>query len=75
MPLDPVTLGIASSVVTGIIGGGAARRRKRAAQAEARRLQNKLNHLENSRQAIIDPFRGIQDISGMAMDRSSLSLM
>ena len=71
MPLDPVTLGIASSVVTGIIGGGAARRRKRAAQHEARRLQNKLNHLENSRQAIIDPFRGIQDISGMAMDRSS----
>ena len=71
MPLDPVTLGIASSVVTGIIGGGAARRRKRAAQREARRLQNKLNHLENSRQAIIDPFRGIQDISGMAMDRSS----
>jgi len=69
--MDPVTLGIASSVVSGIIGGGAARRRKRAAQAEARRLQNKLNHLENSRQAIIDPFRGIQDISGMAMDRSS----
>ena len=26
MPLDPVTLGIASSVVTGIFGGGAARR-------------------------------------------------
>jgi len=71
MPLDPVTLGIASSVVTGIFGGGAARRAKRRAQREAKRLQNKLNHLENNRQAIIDPFRGIQDISGMALDRSS----
>ena len=70
MPLDPVTLGIASSVVSGIFGGGAARRAKRKAQREAKRLQNKLNHLENNRQAIIDPFRGIQDISGMAVDRS-----
>ena len=70
MPLDPVTLGIASSVVTGIFGGGRARRAKRKAQREAKRLQNKLNNLENNRQAIIDPFRGIQDISGMAVDRS-----
>ena len=70
MPLDPVTLGIASSVITGIFGGGRARRAKRKAQREARRLKNKLNNLENNRQAIIDPFRGIQDISGMAVDRS-----
>jgi len=70
MPLDPVTLGIASSVVSGIFGGGAARRAKRKAQREAKRLQNKLNNLENNRQAIIDPFRGIQDVSGMAVDRS-----
>ena len=70
MPIDPVTLGIASSVITGIFGGGRARRAKRKAQREARRLKNKLNNLENNRQAIIDPFRGIQDISGMAVDRS-----
>ena len=68
--IDPVTLGIASSVITGIFGGGRARRAKRKAQREAKRLRNKLNNLENNRQAIIDPFRGIQDISGMAVDRS-----
>jgi hypothetical protein len=69
--MSAAVIGIASSVVTGIFGGAAARRAKRKAAREAKRLQNKLNHLENNRQAIIDPFRGIQDISGMAMDRSS----
>jgi hypothetical protein len=69
--MSAAVIGIASSVVSGIFGGAAARRAKRRAAREAKRLQNKLNHLENNRQAIIDPFRGIQDISGMAMDRSS----
>jgi hypothetical protein len=71
MPLDPVTLGIASSVVTGIFGGGAARRAKRKAQREVKRLSAKLNALENSRQAIINPYEGITDLSGMVVDRSS----
>ena len=69
--MSAAVIGIASSVVSGIFGGAAARRAKRKAAREAKRLQNKLNHLENNRQAIIDPFRGIQDISGMAMDRSA----
>jgi len=69
--MSAAVIGIASSVVSGIFGGAAARRAKRRAAREAKRLQNKLNHLENNRQAIIDPFRGIQDISGMALDRSS----
>jgi hypothetical protein len=71
MPLDPVTLGIASSVVTGIFGGGAARRAKRKVQREVKRLSAKLNALENSRQAIINPYEGITDLSGMVVDRSS----
>ncbi len=69
--IDPVTLGIASSVVTGLFGGGAARRAKRKAQREAKRLQNKLNALENSRQAIINPYENQVDLSGMITDRSS----
>ena len=69
--MDPVTLGIASSVVTGIFGGGAARRAKRKAQREVKRLSAKLNALENSRQAIINPYEGITDLSGMVVDRSS----
>ena len=69
--MSAAVIGIASSVVSGIFGGAAARRAKRRAAREAKRLQNKLNHLENNRQAIIDPFRGVQDISGMATDRSA----
>ena len=69
--MDPVTLGIASSVVTGIFGGGAARRAKRRAAREVKRLSAKLNALENSRQAIINPYEGITDLSGMVVDRSS----
>ena len=57
--------------MTGIFGGGAARRAKRKAQREVKRLSAKLNALENSRQAIINPYEGITDLSGMAVDRSS----
>ena len=71
MPLDPVTLGIASSVVTGIFGGAAAKRAKRAAQRRKKRLEAKLNFLENNRQEIKNPFRDIMDISSMATDRSA----
>ena len=71
MGLDPVTLGIASSVVTGIFGGGAARRAKRNAAREAKRLKAKLNFLENNRQEIKNPFRDITSVAGMATDRSA----
>jgi len=73
MPIDPVSaaLGIGGSVLSGILGGGAARRAKRRAQAEARRLKGKLEFLENNRQAIINPYEGISDLSGMVTDRSA----
>ena len=73
MPIDPVSaaLGIGGSVLSGILGGGAARRAKRRAQAEARRLKGKLEFLENNRQAIINPYEGITDLSGMITDRSA----
>ena len=69
--MDPVTLGIASSVVTGLFGGGAARRAKRKAAREAARLQNKLTALENSRQAIINPYENQVNLAGMITDKSS----
>ena len=71
--IDPVSaaLGIGGSVLSGILGGGAARRAKRRAQAEARRLKGKLEFLENNRQAIINPYEGISDLSGMVTDRSA----
>jgi len=73
MPIDPVSaaIGIGGSVLSGILGGSAAKRAKRRAQAEARRLKGKLEFLENNRQAIINPYEGISDLSGMVTDRSS----
>ena len=68
--MDPVTLGIAASAISGIIGGAAAKKAKRAAARKAKALSKKLDFLENNRQAIINPYEGITDLSSMATDRS-----
>lgn len=73
MPIDPVSagLGIGGSILSGILGSAAAKKAKRKAAKEARRLSQKLDFLENNRQAIINPYEGITDLSGMAIDRSA----
>jgi hypothetical protein len=70
--LDPVSagIGVGGSILAGIIGGAAAKRAKRKAAREAKKLKSKLEFLENNRQAIINPYEGITDLSGMALDRS-----
>jgi hypothetical protein len=60
------------SIITGIIGMGAADRAAAAAAAERRRLQAQLNSLENSRQAIINPYETTKDVSGLAKNLSSM---
>ena len=72
MPIDPVSagLGIGGSILSGILGSAAAKKAKRAAARETKRLNQKLNFLENNRQAIINPYEGITDLSGMVTDRS-----
>jgi len=67
----PAAIGVAGNVLGGILGGGAAKRAQRRAAKEVKRLQGKLNFLENNRQEIINPYQGVEDISGMAMDRSA----
>ena len=57
-------------MITGIIGGAAAKRAKRDAQRQTQALSRKLDFLENNRQAIINPYEGITDLSGMSRDRS-----
>ena len=69
--LLPAAIGVAGNVLGGILGGASAKRAARKAAQEAKRLQNKLNFLENNRQAIINPYESIQDLSSMAIDRSS----
>jgi len=58
------------SLLGGIFGGGKARRAERAARREKQRLQRKLNSLENNRQAIVNPYAGVKDVSGLAEDLS-----
>ena len=59
-------IGAGINLISGLFGGGAAKRRQRRAMAEKRRLEGKLDSLEKSRQAIINPYAGVTDISSMA---------
>ena len=76
MSIAPVVgaalIGGAVNLIGGLFGGGAARRRQKAALAEKRRLEGKLASLEKSRQAIMNPYAGVKDISGMAKDLSGM---
>jgi len=58
-------IGGVASLAGGIIGSSKARRAAKRAARQARKLQRKLTELENNRQAIIDPYVGIQDLSSM----------
>jgi hypothetical protein len=64
LPMLAVSVG--ASVLGGIMGGAAARDRERAAAAARRRAQAELTSLENSRQAIINPYETVKDMSYMA---------
>ena len=63
--------GAGFQLVSGIFGAGAAKKRERAAAKEKQRLQRKLTNLENNRQDITNPYAGVSDLSGLAMDLSS----
>lgn len=58
-------IGGAISLAGSLFGASAADKKARAAAKERRRLQSKLNNLENNRQAIINPYEGVVDLSGM----------
>ena len=58
-------------ILGGFLGMGAAKKREKAAAKEKAGLQRKLNSLENSRQAIVNPAEGVSNLSGLAQDLSS----
>ena len=58
-------IGGGATIVSGLIGMGSARSAARRAAAEAKRRSRELARLESSRQAIIDPYAGIKDVSSM----------
>jgi len=63
-------IGAAGTLASGLIGAGAAKKRERAAAQEKARLGAELNQLENSRQAIINPYSTTKDMSSLAKDLS-----
>lgn len=64
--------GAAVSIVGGIISSGQAKKKERAAAEEKARLGAELNRLENSRQAIVNPWATTKDMSSLIQDSSSL---
>ena len=72
MPFPAVALGVAAAanIVGGLIGSGAANKQARAAKAEAARQQRIIDDLKSQRAAIIDPYAGFEDLSGLASDLS-----
>ena len=65
LPLAAAIIGGGASVLGGLMGASSARKREEAAANERRRLNSKLNYLEDNRQEIINPYEGISDLSGM----------
>jgi hypothetical protein len=52
-------------MAAGIFGNRAAKREAARRNAEARKLQDKLNRLEMNRQEIINPYENVENLSGM----------
>ena len=58
-------IGAGVSLIGGLIQGFGARKRAKAAMDEYKDFENEIKSLESSRQTIIDPYRGIKDLSNM----------
>tara|TARA_B100001057_G_scaffold447101_1_gene486319 strand:+ start:280 stop:1077 length:798 start_codon:yes stop_codon:yes gene_type:complete len=72
--IEPVTtaaiIGGAASLFGSIFGSSGANKRARRARAEARRKERELATLERNRQAIINPYDQISNLSDIAVDLS-----
>ena len=58
-------IGGVGSIASGIIGSNAAKKAAREAAKRRARLEAKLSHLEATRQDIINPYEGVQDLTSM----------
>jgi len=65
-------IGAGIQLIGGLFGGGKRRRAEKRAAQKAARLEAKLGQLEKNRQAIINPYAGVKDISSMAKDLSGM---
>lgn len=70
MPIGSI-IGAGASVIGGLFGASSAKKAARAAAQEKMRLQKKLDHLEQHRQQIINPYEDVKSLAGYAVDLSS----
>jgi hypothetical protein len=61
--MDPLSLGV--GLVSSLFSGFGARKRARRARAEREEYEAKIRGLERSRQNVINPYAGVQDLSSM----------
>ena len=60
------------TIASGIFGSRSAKKARRRAEKEARARAAELASLERSRQAIINPYEGVKDVSAMASDLTGM---
>ena len=65
--MDPITMAISggASLISGLFGAGRARRAARRARRESAALERRISNVEANRQAVIDPYANIKDLSNM----------
>ena len=67
------SIGAGVSVIGSIFGANSAKKARRAAARKEAVLQGQLKALERNRQAIINPYAGVTDLSSMVQDVSSMA--
>jgi hypothetical protein len=61
------------SLGSAIFGASSASKREKRARAEKKKLTGELKNLEANRQAVINPYEGITDLSSMVTDLSAMA--
>ena len=64
LAVEPVTalIGMGGSLISGLFGGRAARKAAKAAERRAKKLMQQIEVLEASRQQVINPFAGVENL-------------
>ena len=65
--MEPISMAISGgvSLISGLFGAGRARRAARRAAKQAAALERRIQGVERNRQAVIDPYANVKDLSGM----------
>lgn len=63
-------IGAGISLLGGIFGSSKAKKQARAAEKQRKIAEAKINHLERTRQPVVNPYAGVTNVSGLAADLS-----